>query len=284
MPYEQFTTSVCTKSRDERIATLEAEIFNLKKAREAAPKQPTVPISKFQLTVPAHPYRNARNTAYTPPVDRNVAVPDKPNNGKRPEPAYKTLPPVHDPTIAANAYKRSMDAPITITQRELLSISPEVRSQYKDSTTTRRIPYNNGTTAQNIREIETEDCDNQQLLATVTDIQPTYAILLTEESTKNTSVPSIIIPDITISPPLTKQFNSQEDQLQSNVSDIGTEADYNISITDTHSIYLPINTDKRREFTDKQLPIVKHLSTDSQAANQQPISTNSNQTYNSVII
>src|SRR5271155_3796504 len=177
---------------------------------------------------------NYFHSPYTPPGDRSVAVQYKPNNEKRPEPAYKTLPPVHNPTIAANAYKRSMDAPITITQRELLSISPEVRSQYKDSTTTRRIPYNNGTTAQNIREIETEDCDNQQLLATVTDIQPTYAILLTEESTKNTSVPSII-PDITISPPLAKQFNSQEDQLQSNITDNGTEANYNNSITNMRS-------------------------------------------------
>src|ERR1700678_1318828 len=70
-----------------------------------------------------------------------------------------------------------MDAPMTITQRELLCISPEVCSQYKDSTTTRRMPYNNGTTAQNYRKIETEDCNNQQLLATVTDIQPTYAFL-----------------------------------------------------------------------------------------------------------
>src|SRR5271168_2459475 len=120
------------------------------------------------------------------------------------------------------------------------------------STTTRRILYNNGTTAQNYRKIETEDADNQQLLATITNIQPTYIFLLTEESTKNTSVPSII-PDITISPPLAKQFNSQEDQLQSNVSDIGTEADYNISITDMRSIYLPITTDKHRESTDKQL-------------------------------
>src|ERR1700678_499071 len=157
-----------------------------------------------------------------------------------------------------------MDAPITITQRELLSISPEVRSQYKDSTTTRRMPYNNGTTAQNLCERETEDCNNQQLLATVTDIQPTYTFLLTEESTKNTSVLSII-PDITISPPLAKQFNSQEDQLQSNVSDNGTEADYNISSTDMRSIYIPITTDKHRESTDKQLPIVKHLSTNSQS-------------------
>jgi hypothetical protein len=33
-----------------------------------------------------------------------------------------------------------MDAPITITQRELLSLSPEVRSQVREVTTTRRIP------------------------------------------------------------------------------------------------------------------------------------------------
>ena len=149
-----------TLSSDERIATMEAELFNLRRAKEvqvaavrtraqhhdrapankgtdeqdvqqarraiprieevedeeAAPKQPTVSTSNSQPTIPEHPYRNARDAAYAPPVNRNVAVPDKPNNGKRPDPAYKTLPPVHDPTIAANVYKRSMDAPITITQ------------------------------------------------------------------------------------------------------------------------------------------------------------------------
>src|SRR5271168_687363 len=167
---------------------------------EAAPKQPTVLTSNSQPTIPEHPYQNTRDAAYAPPVNRNVAVPDKLNNGKRPEPAYKTLPPIHNPTIAANVYKRSMDAPITITQRELLSMSPEVRSQYRDSTTTRRMPYNNGTTAQNYCEIETEKGDNQQLLATVADIQPTYADTQSTFVAKNNSnrtLPegALILPD-----------------------------------------------------------------------------------------
>src|SRR6202789_3256533 len=50
------------------------------------------------------------------------------------------MPPVHDPAIAANVFTRSMEAPITITQRELLSISPEVRSQVREATTTKRVP------------------------------------------------------------------------------------------------------------------------------------------------
>jgi hypothetical protein len=54
--------------------------------------------------------------------------------------AYKTLPPIHDVAIAANVYKRAMDASFTITQRELLSLSPEVRSQVREDTTTKRIP------------------------------------------------------------------------------------------------------------------------------------------------
>lgn len=91
-------------------------------------------------TTPEHPFRNAKDAAYAPPTDRNVGAPIK--APKKSEPAYKTLPPVHDPAIALDVYKRSMEAPITITQRELLSLSPEVRSQMRDVTTTRRIANN----------------------------------------------------------------------------------------------------------------------------------------------
>ena len=41
-----------------------------------------------------------------------------------------------------------MDAPITITQRELLSLSPEVRAQLREVTTTKRIPTANVQPAQ----------------------------------------------------------------------------------------------------------------------------------------
>src|ERR1700678_4454415 len=80
-------------------AVKEAEIFNLKRAREATPKLPTVSIPNSQPTIPAQPYRSNRNPAYAPPVDRNFGIQDKPNKEKPAKPAYKTLPPVHDPDI-----------------------------------------------------------------------------------------------------------------------------------------------------------------------------------------
>src|ERR1700678_432293 len=91
--------STCNITRDDRIATLEAKIFNLKKTRLTAPKPPTVSIPNSQLTIPAQPYRSNRSPAYAPPVDRNFAIQDKPNKEKPAKPAYKTLPPVHDPDI-----------------------------------------------------------------------------------------------------------------------------------------------------------------------------------------
>jgi len=218
----RFTSSTYTLSNNERIATLEAELFNLRKTKDnpiasvrtraqkareeveaederevaaarkeiprieevededAAPKQtskpPIVTVPAVQPIVPEHPYRNARDAAYSPPVNRNVAA--KPNqNFKRPEPVYKTLPPIHDSTIAANVYKRSMDAPITLTQRELLSLSPEVRSQVREATTTRRLPNKEGNTMQNYLDTEEEDdYGSQQIPRTIPDTVPTFAV------------------------------------------------------------------------------------------------------------
>ena len=125
-------------------------------AKEAQPVPE--PAEPAPLVVnPEHPYRNAKDAAYAPPSDRNLGAPVKPPVvSKRNEAAYKTLPPVHDPSIATEVYKRSMETPITITQRELLSLSPEVRSQVRDVTTTRRIPNNPVQSNQNILHLENE--------------------------------------------------------------------------------------------------------------------------------
>ena len=106
---------------------------------------------------PEHPYQKAKDAMYAPPATRNVGAPVKaPAVTRKQEPAYKTLPPIHDPSIATEVYNRSMDAPITITQRELLSLSPEVRSQVRDITTTRRIPNNPNIVSQNVLQVEEE--------------------------------------------------------------------------------------------------------------------------------
>jgi hypothetical protein len=119
----------------------------------------TQPSTVQPTTLPEHPYRHAKDAAYTPPTNRNVGAQDKgtPAVPKKTEPAYRTLPPIHDPAIAATVYKRSMDTQVTLTQRELLSLSPEVRSQVRDSTTTRRIANKDQPITRNLFQIEEED-------------------------------------------------------------------------------------------------------------------------------
>jgi hypothetical protein len=138
------------KLRESRIE----EIEELRPPQHQGQKAPEAPVP---ARAPEHPFRNAKDAVYTPPSTKNIGAQDKaPSNPfKRTDPAYKTLPPVHDPAIATSVFQRSMEAPITITQRELLSLSPEVRSQVRDTTTTRRIP----TASQNMYE-DFDDMEN----------------------------------------------------------------------------------------------------------------------------
>jgi hypothetical protein len=91
---------------------------------------------------PVHPYAKAADATYVPPTNRNFAAVPKPPPAKKNEPAYKTLPPVYDGKIATEVYDRAMASEITLTQRELLSLSPEVRSQVREATSARRAPPN----------------------------------------------------------------------------------------------------------------------------------------------
>ena len=116
-----------------------------------------------------HPFRNAKDVAYTPPSTKNIGAHDKTPTVpyKKAEPGYRTLPPVHSPAIAASVFQRSMEAPITITQKELLSLSPEVRSQVRDATMTRRIPSRDPVTMQNLYK-DQEDLYVDSLTTTFT--------------------------------------------------------------------------------------------------------------------
>ncbi|KAF8161861.1 hypothetical protein BJ912DRAFT_935808 [Pholiota molesta] len=107
----------------------------------------TPPPSRLAQQEPEHPYRNANDAAYAPPQARNVGAPPDKANAPRREPAYRTLPPVHDPALATKVFNQSMEASITITQRELLSLAPEVRSQYREATTIKRQPNKEAPTA-----------------------------------------------------------------------------------------------------------------------------------------
>ncbi|KAJ7149783.1 hypothetical protein C8R43DRAFT_951758 [Mycena crocata] len=100
---------------------------------------PTAPVSSTPVAAPAaapiaHPFAGARDAAYAPPQQPNFGIP--PPKG----PVYRTNAPVYSEKDAHEVFKASLDAPVTITQRQLLSIAPEVRAHMRDETTSRRGP------------------------------------------------------------------------------------------------------------------------------------------------
>src|ERR1700678_3382203 len=127
----QAIKTTCNITLDDRIATLEAEIFNLKKA--TVPKPPTVSIPNSRPTVPAQPYQSNRSPAYAPPADRNFAAQYKPNKEKQAEPAYKTWPPVHEPTIAEDDYNQSMESYHEM-ETEVTDIQPTYTAEHPSFT------------------------------------------------------------------------------------------------------------------------------------------------------
>src|ERR1700678_2826185 len=232
---------------DERIATLEAKIFNLKKARKVEPKPPTVSI---------------------------------PNS---------------EPTVAENVYKRSINAPITITQRELIvtDIQPIYTAEHSNFTI--KNTANRFSEEVFISPEPVEIFSNTHKPAEKSDLNTAEPIPPPSDSPANQpTIPSITDNNL----PIIKHLptNSQPaDQISiqpthnpsANITDNSRQttdnklsnSKYLPSITDDDlptMIYIPINTDKCREFTDKQLPTIKYLSTDSKYTVQQPILSNSN--------
>ena len=116
-----------------------------KEKNKVAVTRPSIPVALRPAAVtiedpePEHPFRGAKDATYAPPMSRKVVAPLPPVE-KKSDPAYKVQPPIYKVNIATDVYSRSMDVPITVTQRELLSLSPEVRAQVREAITTKRIP------------------------------------------------------------------------------------------------------------------------------------------------
>jgi hypothetical protein len=129
------TTKPVPKTQEARAAPLSDQPL-LQPSQE--PQEPAV----HHPEPPIHPFAKAPDATYAPPANRNFAAIPKPPPGKKNEPAYKTLPAIYDGKIASVVYDRAMDTEVTLTQRELLSLSPEVRSQVREATSARRAPPN----------------------------------------------------------------------------------------------------------------------------------------------
>ncbi|THH15801.1 hypothetical protein EW146_g4736 [Bondarzewia mesenterica] len=104
-----------------------------------APAEPTQHVDP-----PIHPYTAAHDATYVPPVDKVTNEVLQPPAIKKQEPAYHTMVPIYDEAVAKDVYDRAMSSPITVTQRKLLSLSPEVRAQIREATAGRCIPQHDG--------------------------------------------------------------------------------------------------------------------------------------------
>ena len=137
---------------------------------------------------PEHPYRNVKDAAYITPTQPNVGGVPK-TAPKRNDIAYRTLPPVHNPEIATSVFKRAMDSPLTITQHELLSLSPEIRNQVRDITSSRRIPNKDNVATQHLLQEGDSDLNEEQEQNTTS----TFAMMIGNVQTPPPG--ALIIPD-----------------------------------------------------------------------------------------
>lgn len=109
---------------------------------------------------PLHPFRNVREPVYAPPHERNYAAPP-PRLGKDKDVAYRSNAPIQDSRIADAVYNRSMNTPfITISQQELLSLSPEVRHKVKEAVTPKRVIP---TSVRETKKVTIEEVDEDPL-------------------------------------------------------------------------------------------------------------------------
>ena len=176
------TNVVPSAKEKEKVAEPETTIAN----------KPLPSIVDLEEPEEEHPFRGAKDAVYAPPTSRNVGAPI-PHVTKKSEPAYKTQPAIYKPSIATDVYSRTMDTPITVTQRELLSLSPEVRAQIREATTTRRVAVQNTQEpvdeSANFLQVENSDEEDKAEIPAV----PTFAIPKSQHRVPPEG--AIVIPD-----------------------------------------------------------------------------------------
>jgi hypothetical protein len=186
-PHAHSTTAFHLSAED-RIASLERELFNLRRAK--LPFQPMVktwrqhaqedsqgvdttedarpaithapppvrqnslphrpptpsPAASFAPALavqgpPIHPYSHIRNATLPAPA-QVTSVPVTPKNtptGQKPDAIYRHAPPVYEKKHATDVFEQAMEAPITLTHRQLYSIAPKVRAQTRELLTVHRV-------------------------------------------------------------------------------------------------------------------------------------------------
>ncbi|KZT18957.1 hypothetical protein NEOLEDRAFT_1183813, partial [Neolentinus lepideus HHB14362 ss-1] len=95
---------------------------------------------------PPHPFNRAKDIVRprqaAPKTIRPDPVPEA--EAEKREPAYKTQAPVYNPQLTEDVFKRSLTSTcVSLSPEELLAISPDVRSKYREIVTPKKVPTPN---------------------------------------------------------------------------------------------------------------------------------------------
>jgi hypothetical protein len=103
-----------------------------KKGKKPAPK--LKPVVEIRTAHPAPRPASNRPVAPTPPK-----APEPPPKPTKPDAQYRFQSPLENLAVTQRVLDKALDVPITLSQRELLAVSPDLRRKLKDLTTGRRI-------------------------------------------------------------------------------------------------------------------------------------------------
>jgi hypothetical protein len=81
----------------------------------------------------------AKPALITPPPKPKESVP-KTDTVAKPEVAFHFASPCDNPALITQVWNKALDATITVTPRELLAVSTDMRKRYREFTTTKRVP------------------------------------------------------------------------------------------------------------------------------------------------
>lgn len=119
-----------------------------KEVRFEQPKRATRS-STAPTTTPTPPASTTPPAKQTPSSSTSIPPPAPPVNHLKEaletgqiksNPQYRYQSNAEDPKIASSVIERALDAPVTVTQRELLALAPDLRRHIRDLTMTKRVP------------------------------------------------------------------------------------------------------------------------------------------------
>ncbi|KAJ3565953.1 hypothetical protein NP233_g7310 [Leucocoprinus birnbaumii] len=90
------------------------------------------------------------------PSSNPAPIPNSNTNPPSTNPQFRFKTPIEDPAIVQRVVEKGMEGTVTLTQRELLAIAPDVRKLVKDQLTTRKVALE-GTSVTMVEELRNED-------------------------------------------------------------------------------------------------------------------------------